>query len=359
MPKWALGSCFALLGLAFAGCYPPLDRYQVAPGSGDAGPGGDFDAGPPLPGQDAGPPTPLDLGTPCGDPHLLLATMGNTSDTARLLRVDTATSGYCRATPVLEQQEGFGFRVRDVDWRPETHDVLGLENAVLGLDTQGFQAWRHQPFDDGSFGASVVVVLNTSSGLRVGAFWSERSSSSYEFGRLVGSTGEVTNERFELPFGAGRMVSAHPAGDGRLLLANLGGPIEVYSVDDSTVELNDADGVELFVGSDMLEDMFGVGNRRWIGADVSTGRIAITHDQGAFLWGNGQGAPTSVFSCPAHCDSLSVGVPGPGNEIYAICDGPTADHLVHMNGSSCTMLIDGTSLGTHDLLDLALVREAR
>ena len=92
----------------------------------------------PPPGTDAGPPTAIDLGTPCGNPHLLLATMGNTSDTARLLRWDPATNGYCRAVPALEQQEGFGFRVRDVDWSAQTHDVLGLENAVLGLDTQGF-----------------------------------------------------------------------------------------------------------------------------------------------------------------------------------------------------------------------------
>ncbi len=343
----------SVAGLLLGGCYPDLGAYTIQDPDTDAGfrPPTRTDGG-------GGTPNPIDLGTPCGDPHLLIATTTDTSGGARLLRWDVGTGGYCRSTPILEQQEGFGYRINDVDWHAQSGDVLGLNNAILGLDDAGFPAWRHQPFDETAFIAGWVLALPSPSGFRVAAFWAERSSSSLEFARLVDVTGAPTNERVRLPFGAVRYVAAHPSGDGRVVMANQG-PLRAYPLNDGFESLSEADGVEMFpMLSPDFVDM--AGRRNHLDTDLATGRLVMTHADGAFVWSDGAPAPTSTFSCPSFCEALSLGVAGPGDEVYAICEPPSGpDHLVVMRAGSCDLLIDGTSLDRHRLQDLALVREPR
>ena len=344
---YALALVFSLLG---AGCLPDLDGYTIVARGGDGSQPLPTDGG-------AGTPNPIELGAPCGDPHLLLATRTNTSDDARLLRWDVASNAYCRAAPALERQRAFESEILDVDWHPETRDVLGLTNAVVGLDAQGFVGWRHQPFDDSTFRGSWVVALGSGPSLRVAAFWTERSSSSLEYGRLLDANGFVTNERFEMPFSHSRVVAAHPSGDGRILMAS-GGPIFAFTIGDGTERLRDADGEDLFPSMSPTFGEMG-GTRRHLDTDLATRRVAMTHERGVFLWTLGGPAPTSMFTCPSFCETYSVATPGRDSEVFAICDG-TDDHLVRMSaGGGCDLLIDGMGLGSHSLQDVVLVRESR
>jgi len=345
---YALALVFSLLA---AGCLPDLDAYTIVARGQDGAP-------PPTDGG-TGTPNPIDLGAPCGDPHLLVATVTGTSGEARAIRWDVAAGAYCRATPSLERQRAFGWAIRDVDWHPETGDLLGLDDAVVALDDQGFLGWRHQPFDDSAFSGSWVVALGSGPSLRVAAFWTERSSSSLEYGRLLDANGFVTNERFEMPFSHSRIVTAHPSGDGRLLIAS-GGPIFAISVGDGTERLREADGVDLFPGmSPSFNDL--AGSRNHLDTDVATRRVSMAHDRGVLLWTLGDPPPSSLFTCPSLCESYEIATPGPGDEVFSICDPPGSSdrHLVHMTRGSCELLIDGTSLGSHDLQDVTLVRESR
>lgn len=332
--------------LAIAGCVPDLGGWAIgAPG---------------VPGVDAGPvgtPNPLDLGAPCTNPHLLIATRG--SSNARLLRWDIGAGSYCREASVLEDARAYGPNIWDVDHHAEVGDILGLGNATLALDGEGFPGWRDQPFDDSSFAAGWVIGLGSGASLRVGAFWNERSTSSLEYGRLVDADGFVTNERFDLPFSAGGLVAAHPSGDGRILLAFGGGPIRAFTVNDSTTALRDTDAVELFPGmTPTFSDMHG--SRRHMDSDLSTRRLAMTHQNGVLVWTEGSGPPTDLFTC-AMCTDFGPAVAGPNDDVFAICDGSASeDHLVHVRrGGACDILIDGSSILPHSLQDIALVRESR
>lgn len=342
------------LALAFVGCYPDLSGFTVVGANTDAGPR------PVQLDRDAGAPIPIDLGTPCGSPHLLIATGGASSGYARLLRYDVSSGALCRQSPSLERQPAFGRGINDVDWSPSTGDLLALEGAILALDAEGFGAWRHEPFQDSRFAPAYVLALPMPAGLRVTAFWSVSSSSTLESGRLLDGTGHLITEEIDMPFSSSGMVAAHPSGDGRLLIAHRGGPISAFTIDDSTTVIRDADGVEIFTGTADMANTFSVGSRNHLDADFETRRLAIIHEQGAFLWTDGGAPPTAPFTCGL-CNALLVGVAGPGDEIYGICTsaGSSSRLVVHITRSDCQMIVDGSGLAGLTLRDLTLVREAR
>ncbi len=339
-----------LLAIALAGCIPDLSGYSlVEPGQ---------DGGPP-PGQDAGSgtPNPIDLGVPCPNPHLLIGMVSGSSSTARVLRVDPATRTACRTSALLELQSAFGSRIADVDWHPATGAILGLDEAVLGLDAGGFPVWRHDPFGYGGFGGDWVVVFGSGASARIAVAWTERSSS-LETLRLIDASGFATGADIPLPWSRD-LIAAHPDGSGRILLASKSGmDVEVYTVGDATTELTTASASPLWTGAINLD----AGYRYHLASDLGTQRLVVTHQEGLAFWQVGGPAPTSVIQCPAYCSGFHAAASDPhaDNAAYAICtdaSGSGKRHLVHL-AATCTLVVDGTSLGAHTMQDVALVRAA-
>ncbi|MCZ7687414.1 MAG: hypothetical protein M5U28_55220 [Sandaracinaceae bacterium] len=195
--------------LLLGGCLPDLSAWQVVAGRADGGN---------LPREDGGTgqPNPLDLGPPCPSPHLLLGTIGSSSDAARVLRLDPATGAMCRTSELLEVQRAYGSAISDVEWHAEAGTVLGLSDAVLGLDGEGFPRWRHEPFEYASFRGEWLAAFGSGSSLRVAVAWSERSSS-LDSMLLLDAQGHRTSGDITPPF-FGAMIAAHPDGSGRLLI---------------------------------------------------------------------------------------------------------------------------------------------
>jgi len=339
-----------LLAIALAGCIPNLSDWSlVEPGQ---------DGGPP-PGQDAGSgtPNPIELGVPCPNPHLLVGMISGSGTTARVLRVDPTTRTACRSSPILELQRAFGSRIADVDWHPDTGAILGLDEAVLALDAEGFPAWRHDPFGYGGVGGDWVAVFGSGASARVAVAWTD-GSSSLETLRLLDARGFPTSADISLPSGRD-VIAAHPDGSGRILLApRYGVDVEVYTVGDATTALTTASASQLWTGAIDLE----AGYRYHLASDPSTQRLVITHAEGIVFWQVGGPAPNTVISCPSYCSSFHAAAPDPNatGAAYALCSDAGSSgkrHLVHLAGT-CTLVVDGTSVGTHTMQDIALVRAA-
>lgn len=343
----------AAMALMLGGCLPDLSAWQVVQAGVDAGP---------LPGTDGGTgqPNPIELGTPCPNPHLLLGTVAVSSDAARILRIDPSTDAPCRASELVTEQRAFGAAVRDVDWHPETGELAGLDDAVLGLDDEGFPRWRYQSFGYSGFGGDWVVAFGSGASLRIAIAWVE-SSSSIDHMLLLDGQGHRTSGDIEPPFFAA-MVAAHPDGSGRLLMpSRANADLTVYSVNDSTTTISDTSGTPLWGGGAVdLPSTYGY--RQHIASDVATQRLVITHANGVAFWRVGASPPSTAYACPSYCSSFRAAAPDPSADdgAYAICSasGGSTQHLVHLRGSSCTLVIDGTSLGGRMLTDVALARAA-
>jgi hypothetical protein len=341
----------AAMALVLGGCVPDLGQWEVVEPGTDAGV---------LPGTDGGSaqPNPIDLGSPCPNPHLLLGASGGSETSAHVLRVDPASDSLCRnGTPIVEQR-AFGYAIRDVDWHAETGEVLGLDQSVLGLDEGGFPSWRYEPFAETYFGGDWVAAFGSGANGRIAVAWAQ-SSSSIDQMLLLDARGNPTNTQIAPPF-SGAMIAAHPDGSGRLLIPSSGGDnIEVFSVSDATGPLGDGDATPLWPGTPpSLYDTYG--ERVHIAPDVATHRLVITHSTGVALWQVGAPAPTTAVGCPSYCDGFQASAPDPNADdgVYAICDATSssARHLVHIRSGSCSLVIDGTSLDHYVLQDVALVR---
>ncbi len=336
------------------GCVPDLGQWQLV-SSGVDGSVPSYDGGGPGP-------NPIDRGTPCPNPYLLMGTVTGTSDTAQVIRVDPATGSRCRQTPQVAQQLAFGSAIPDVDWHPSTGEVLGLSDAVIALDDQGFEGWRYQPFGElTGFSGGWVVGFSSSSGPRIAVAWNE-SSSSLDSMLLLSADGQVTAPMITPPF-FGAMIAVHPDGSGRLLMpSKANANIDVYTVNDSTTSIRpDTDATPLWPGMPpSLYDTYG--QRTHVGTDLMTQRIAITHQTGVAVWQVGAPAPSSAMTCPSYCDSFQASAPDPNANggAYSICKQPggSARHLVRLHDGTCDLVIDGTSLGHQTLQDIALVRAA-
>lgn len=341
----------ATVALMLGGCLPDLEPWRVVEPGTDAGR---------LPGRDGGSPqpNPIDLGTPCPNPHLLLGTTANTDETARVLHVDPATGSLCRNGDPIVEQRAFGYAIHDVEWHAETGELLGLDDGVLALDAEGFPRWRYQPFSDYYFSADWIAAYGSGSNLRIAVAWAE-SSSSIDHMLLLDGSGRPTNTMVEPPF-FGAMIAPHPDGTARLLMpSKANANIDVYVVNDSTGAIRDMDATPLFSGTPTnLYDTYG--ERVHVASDVSTHRLVITHRAGVALWQVGAAPPSSAMSCSSYCGSFQASAPDPSaaDAAYAVCEasGSSTRHLVRLQGGSCSLVIDGTSLGHRSLQDIALAR---
>lgn len=332
------------------GCLPPLDGYTLIETGEDAGV---------LPGTDAGMPmpNPIDLGAPCPNPHLLVGTVSGSSEGARVMRIDPATGAFCRESPILEFQAAYGDRVSDVEWHAEVGELLGLYEGVLALDAEGFPAWRYQPFDDAYFrGDWVAVFGGTDRPLRIGVAWSQSSSSSIDSLVLLDTAGHATSATITPPFFA-FAIAAAPDSSGRLLMPSRSGDdLEMYVVDDLSTTISEASAVPLYTVAPTFRDTYG--SRNHVATDLATGRVVVARDDGIEHWRLGASPPTTAVQCTQHCTSYETAAIDPNDEqgAFAVCIGPTDRHLVHVLPGSCSILIDGTSLGSLTLTDVTLVR---
>lgn len=337
----------ALLALLLGGCIPDLSAWYIQ--TGDAGPVPQGDGG-----VGGGEPNPLDLGPPCPNPHVLVSTLGGTSDTARLLRFDPGTGARCRDSALVETQRAFGYAIYDVDWHPDTGVVLGLADAVLGLDDEGFPAWRYARFGHDELRGEWVAVFGRGADTRIAVAWT-RSSSSIDRMRLLDASGVQTSGDIEPPFSSA-MIAAQPDGSPGLLMPTKSGvEVAAFALTDATTRLPDS-GEPLWTAGEDLPQTYGP--RAHLDTDLETGRVVITHQQGVAFWTMGGPPPRTVYACGSHCESFHAAAAGPERGAYAICLAGSERHLVHLDESSCTLVLDGTSLGSQRLQDVKLVRAA-
>jgi hypothetical protein len=343
----ALSFCAALTG-----CLPPLSDYRVVGPLDDAGH---------LPGTDAGMPmvNPIDLGTPCPDPHLLAGTVSGSGELARALRLDPRTGAFCRASELVEVQGAFGSRISDVEWHPATGEILGLYEGVLGLDGEGFPTWRYEVADNPRFRGDWLAVFGGAGGApqRIAVAWSEVSSSSVDSMQLLDTSGNPTSAAFEPPFFAFG-IAAVPDGSGRLILPSRSNDdLETWAVNDATTSFPDAAMVPLYTVSATFRDVHG--DRNHVATDLTSGRVVVARDRGIEHWSLGDAPPADTVGCTAHCSELLTAAIDPDDPrgAFAVCTGTTGSrHLVHVRDAGCTIVIDGTSLGSRTLTDVTLVR---
>ncbi len=327
-----------------SGCLPDLSAWQVVasePGPGDGG---------------SAQPNPLELGPPCPSPHLVIGLLASSSGLGRVMRFDPSSNALCRTSAVVEVQPSFGGGVTDVDWHPATGAILGLTDAVLGLDGEGFPRWRYEPFDDPYFTGEWVSAFGTGASARVAIAWSERSSS-LDYVQLLDVEGHPRGEPIDAPFSSS-ILAAHPDGGAHVILAARGGDIDVYELNETTTMLHDSTATPLWTGGEDLTSAYGPRNH--IATDTPNRRIVITHERGIAFWTYGTTPPSTAIACPSLCASFHAAAPDLADGAYAICAGASGStrHLVHVSPSACTMVLDGTSLGTRTLQDVALVRAA-
>jgi hypothetical protein len=341
----------ALVALALTGCLPDLGRWQIV--EGPASDGG-------VPGVDGGgprTPVPIELGPPCPNPHLVVGTVTGTSNVGRVLRIDPSTNARCRDSALIESQRAYGDGVLDIDWHPDTGTVLGLMDAVLGLDGEGFPRWRHQETSFEGIQGEWVAAFGQGASTRIAVAWTERSSS-IDSMVLLGADGIVRSGMIDPPF-FGAAIAAHPDGSARLLIPTRARPlIEVYDVNDLTTRLPDTSTTHLWASGPDLPSMYG--NRTHLASDVTTGRLVIAHERGIAFWQLGAPAPATAVACPSLCSRFHAAAidPSRADGTYAICvgSGTSSRHLVHLRGSECSLVIDGTSLSGHTLQDVTLAR---
>jgi hypothetical protein len=334
--------------LLLTGCLPDLGLYTIVRAGEDGGV---------LPGTDGGAPivNPIDLGEPCPDPHLLIGTVSGSGQGARVMRVDPATRQLCRATEHLERLRAYGDRVSDVEWHRDTGELLGLYDAVLALDEQGFPAWRFEPFSDGYFRGDWVAAFG--SPLRIAVAYSEGSSSLSHMA-LLDADGELVNYELEPPFFA-FAIAAAPDGSNRLLMpSRAGDELDMYSVNDGSTTFPEASAIALYTVTRDMYDTYG--NREHVSTDLATQRVVVARTTGIEHWSMGDPAPTTAVECPSLCERFQAAAIDPADDrgAFAICHGASDTHLVRVSPSGCTMVIDGTSLGSHSLTDVTLVRDA-
>ena len=335
------------LVLSCPGCLPDLGAWEIVAAPRDSGIAGDTG-----PARDGGP-NPIDLGPSCPDPHLVVATVD--SSQARLIRYDLAARRTCRTSPILELARDYGNAIRSVDYHPEGGLMIGTDDAVIAMGNDGFPRWRFEIFDDGTFAGESVFTWGAAAIRRTSVFWTPSSSSTHQMLFLDSEGALVSVDDIETPFFMS-MGAAHPDGSVRFLGASTGGEIFVYQLSDSVTDFEDTtDGTPLFSPDPGHTTTFG--SRADLGADLSLGALAITHVMGVLRWSEGAGVPTSAHTC-AMCTRYQAAIPGPGNLVYAVCDGASDQLLVQMDGSGCEILIDGSGLGSHTISDIALVHSA-
>lgn len=336
---------FLLTAVLLTGCPPDLSGYTIHPGEQVDGGGA-----PPIDG--GGRPNPIDLGTPCPDPHLVMsARTSSSAGSARLVRFDPSSRTPCRASSVLEVQAAFGTEIADVAGWPGVGEVLALDQAVLALDAEGFPRWRYQPFDEYYFVPAQLAVVPMAGGPRVALLWYEQAGREPSGVLFFDGNGVQRGAIADLPF-SHYHFTASPDGSSAILMSPNYGPVRRFAVTEGTTALREADGTDLF-------DIDSAGQFEELDADVASARLAVALTNGVASWTFGGPAPAPM-TCPSYCTSFDDAAVDPtrADSVFAICSGNGDRHLVHVTPGGCELMIDGTTLGTRDAVGITLVRTA-
>jgi len=335
------GLALLLAGLLL-GCPPTFDEFQVGEGIGP-------------PAGDAGPRTRAepDLGEPCGASHLAVTIDSLTSDgQSQLRRFKLPELTECRETELAREHAAFGPDLYAVGAMPDGTEALGVDDALLRLDDEGFPAWRLDLERSGGFNPLEVFALDLGGTAYLGAtYWNDRSSS-MDGVVLVDPGGDVALDATEGLFGANSMTP-DPATPGNVLVSRYG---DVFTTPVSLGSTRIEDGTEL------LARMTDLGSLITLKADTDSGRVVIAYENGVLQWHRPGGATEGPATCGAPCGAFHAATwdPGDPNAALAICNDAGDGRIRHvvrvpLDGSGCTVLFDGTFLDSARPNDLAIV----
>jgi hypothetical protein len=307
---------------------------------------------------------PMDRGTPCNDPHLLVGlSAAGSSIPARLLRFNLSPDGpptYCRETPVMTDQIAFGSDLQEVTALANGTEIVATAYAVLGLDTEGFPRWRWQRWEPSSFHDLKVFPIDIGGGSYIGVLHcDDYCSSGLVCPAILDSGGnEVgyidTSPLFTWDLAAG---APHPTDLSRIVLANEFETPLVFTIDTDTTVLDDTDGVELAPHFD-IDD---VGYLQRLETDTVTRRIIAVYLHGIEIWRVGESVPTSVMTCN-ECEEYHAAAFDPHGEqsAYVVCTrvGESRPSLVRLSEFGCDQIVDGSAHANHEIVDVVLVHGA-
>jgi hypothetical protein len=366
-PLHALGLIAALLASA---CLPDFHDFGILrdAGPGDTGPAdGDADADEPV--EDTGPPdggsdwnNPLVLGAPCDDPHLAVAlTSSDSTSAGRLVRYNIQPGGEideCHELPIAREQGAFGHGVTAITALPDGTQYLAVADAILALDDRGFPRWRWQPWESSGYDYADLFPLKVGGQWRVGVVHCDSPCYDNYLGLLVlDSDGEQVAHVDDLDSYATGLPSAaaHPDGGGQLVFESGFGPLRVFDITSSTTAL-DGETADVLGGGAGF-NVPDVGNLDWLETDLETRTMIAVYTHAIVPWQAGQALPSSGMTC-ALCESYKAAAVDPLDDgaYFVICDTGSRDSLVHMRGGTCDLLVDGTTLTDHLLVDVAVIR---
>lgn len=329
-------------GLLLVGCPPRFEEFQVSES---------LDP----PGTDGGPRTraEADLGTPCG-PSYVAVTIESlaSSGTGQVRRFELPDLTACRDTTLAREHAAFGADLYSATAVGDGVEALGLDGALLRLDTEGFPEWRLQVDRTGGFHPLELFVLRVDGTDHLAAaHWGDRSSR-MEGLLLVDPSGDIALDATEGLFGV-NSAAPDPAVPGNVLVSRYG---DLHTVPVTV----GATGLE--EGAEVLPRMTDLGTLVTVDADVESGRVVITYEQAVLQWHRPGGEMEGPGTCDAPCGSFHAATWDPTDPaaVLALCDDAgdgRIRHLVrvHLSGG-CELAFDGTFLDDRRPTDLAIVQ---
>lgn len=347
------------------GCLSDFDAFTVVDESDAGQQDSDLDDGG-IPDPD----DPIELGRDCDDPHLAVA-LASTSGASpgRLLHFNVNGDGdgsltECHESDLAREQSAFGSGVNAVAGLPDGREIISVEYAVLGLDGRGFPIWRWQLWDNeaSDYSQSDVFPLRIAGGRYIGVLHCAGSCSWGPTSMMIlDEDGFEVHHIDELPRVGTTMAAAapHPDGSERLVLASTYDPIEVVDLDTSTSDMSDRGTTDLTSYGEF--DIPDVGTLKNLESDTERGLLVLTYNDAVFVWHHDDPVPTPAqgLGC-AELSSYISAAPAPASEdaVYAIASYDGSRHLFRLDRSECLRVVDGTTLGSRPIVDVALVRGA-
>ena len=305
------------------------------------------------PGEDAGPRTPAepDFGTPCTDPHVAMTVQDRSSTgVGQIRRFQLPSLEPCRESALARAHASFGSEVYSITGLPDGTEAVGVNDAVLRLDAEGFPLWRQQLDRGGAFHPLELFVVAVGGADRIAAaYWGSSTTATGML--LLDLDGAVVHEWTE-GFSGANSFAADPATPGSVLVSRYG-DIQTTPLDTATTRL--ADGPELLPRSATH------GSLITIDTDPTTGRAVIAYQMGVADFTPG-GTLRGPVTCATPCNGFHAATwdPTDSDAVLALCidaDAGRTRHLVRapLDGSACELAFDGTFLDNGLPTEIAIV----
>jgi hypothetical protein len=342
MPRAVLPILFCALLASATGCLPGLGDWELV--GEQPGDGGDITA-------DAGtrPRGERDLGAECGPTYLALLIGEQASGAGEIRRFSLPSLRPCRETALGRQIGELYGELRSITGMPDGSLRVGISDTILAIDRDGRPMWRTEVEAMLGFVPLELfpLVVGGETYLAI-PYWEERSSNAEGF-VLMRDDGEVALQVENLDSSLASIAS-DPRRTDSVIAAERYGEIVSYPISLSTTALTE-ETVELPMPkmSPQIVTITRTGSE-----------IAIAYRDGASRWTVGAGAPNR-YQCES-CDEdgyLITVIDPTANRLFSLCDRGSDVHLVSLDlgSSTCTILEDGTFLGTQEMKHLTIVSQ--